>query len=116
MAAKTLKVTDNDFVLSNGRLEVLQGADAMTQILENRLKMHLGEWFLSPSLGIDWLGFFNQKFLLEKRLRVIIREALFADSRVTKVSKLDIDFNKATRIISGDFTCETTEGVVTGSI
>ena len=75
---KTLKVFQNDFVVSpTGGLETLTGIDALVQIIENRLKLWLNEWFETSESGIDYLGLFNQKVFLEKRARIIFKNAIF---------------------------------------
>ena len=110
MGVKTLKVVDNDFVYTNGRLEVLTGLDALAQITENRLKLWLGEWFLSPDAGIDYLGLFNQKFFLEKRFALVITNQVLADIRIKKIINLEIDLNRSTREISITLNLEADEG------
>lgn len=112
---KTLKVVNNDFVLESGRLVWLEGADALAQIVRNVLALFLGEWFIAPNNGIDWLGIFNQGRFLKPRIVAIIRQNLLRRKEILKIAKLEIDFNRATREMTINFSCETTEGLLAGS-
>jgi len=116
MGIKTLKVVNNDFSFVDDGLETLTGADALAQIIKNRLSMWLGEWFVTPLSGIDYLGLFNQSVFLEDRARVIFRNAILADTRITQITKMDIELNKTTRELTVDFVAESTEGLISGSV
>jgi len=117
MGIKVLKVQDNDFVLDGeGGLETLTGIDALTQIIKFRLSMFLGEWFYTPNSGFDWLGLLNQRTFLEKRARLLIRNAILADTRVLKINSIDVSYNNSNRTITIDFEAETTEGLLSGSV
>jgi len=116
MGIKTLKTVANDFSFVDDGLEVLTGADALAQIIKNRLAMWFGEWFVTPESGIDYLGLFNQSTFLEDRARIIFTNAILADSRITKITKMDIELNKSTRELTVDFVAESTEGLIAGSV
>jgi len=115
MGIKTLKVVNNDFSFVDDGLEVLTGADALAQIIGNRLAMWLGEWFATPLSGIDYLGLFNQSTFLEDRARIIFTNAILADSRITKITKMDIVLT-SDRELTVDFVAESTEGLIAGSV
>jgi len=116
MGIKSLKTVNNDFSFVDDGLEVLTGADALAQIIKNRLAMWLGEWFVTPNSGIDYLGLFNQSTFLEDRARIIFTNSILADSRITKITKMDIELNKSTRELTVDFVAESTEGLIAGSV
>jgi hypothetical protein len=105
MGVRTLKVVNNDFVFANDRLTQISGIEALTQIVGNRLKLWLGEWFAAVDSGIDYLGIFNlsKNTPIEKRVRIIFRQAILADPRVEKLEEMTIDLNKSTREITIDF-------------
>lgn len=116
MGIKTLKVVNNDFSFVDSGLEVLTGADALAQIIKNRLSMWLGEWFPAPLSGIDYLGLFNQNVFLEERARIIFTNAILADSRITKITKMEIELDNETRELTVDFVAESTEGLIAGTV
>ena len=116
MGIKTLKVIVGDFSFVNGGFEVIEGVDALAQIINNRLSLWLGEWFVVPFAGVDYLGLFNQKTFLEDRARIVFKNAILADPRITKLTKFDITFDQSIRTFSIDFVAESTEGLITGGI
>ena len=73
-----------------------------TVIFANRLKLWLGEWSLAPNSGVDWLGLMNQSNAVDpvRRIEAALRDAILADSRITKISSMDISFDRSTRTIS----------------
>ncbi len=61
---KTLKIENNDFVLSEEsfRWEMIEGDETIRQRISHRLKMFANEWFLDTSQGVDWFGIFEKPF------------------------------------------------------
>lgn len=116
MGISTLKVVNNDFVFENERLTQITELDALTQIIRNRLKMWLGEWFANEEAGIDYFGLFNQdkKLSIEKRARLIFKKAILADTRILKIKKMDITFNN--RSLTINFWALAKDGEVTASV
>lgn len=99
---KTLDIENNDLVYENGNLVMATGIDAIKIIMANRLKLWLGEWSLAPNSGVDWLGLMNQSNAVDpvRRIEAALRDAILADSRITKISSMDISFDRSTRTIS----------------
>jgi len=118
MGVRTLKVVDNDFVFENDRLTQITGLDALAQIIGNRLKLWLNEWFAALDSGVDWFGLFNlsKNTPIEKRARIIIRQAILADSRIDKIETLDLTFNNSSRELTVDFTAIEDEEEITGTV
>jgi hypothetical protein len=113
---KTLKVVDGDYVYESGRLVWLTGVEALAQILRNRVALFLGEWFAEPTAGVDWFTLLEQKAFPEKRIQKAVRAAIAADPRVTRVVSVTSEFSRSTRTVSIEFSCETTEGLVSSEV
>jgi len=45
---------DGDLLVTNNRLTLTTGAEAVKQHLQSRLRTFLGEWFLDTSIGVPW--------------------------------------------------------------
>lgn len=118
MGVRTLKVTNKDFDFTDGRLTQLTGIDALVQIVKNRLTLWKGENFCMADSGIDYLNLFNlnKNISIEKRARKIFRDAILADSRVTKLKTLIITFDNSTRKLTVTFSAETTAGLMADTI
>ena len=88
---KTLKLYDGDLVLnaSSTRWEVLEDADALTQRLNNRLKLFAGDWFLDDTEGVDWFQVFEKPFS-KTYLKSEVYRILMEDEEVSSVEKIDI--------------------------
>jgi len=113
----TLKIENNDLVLTNGQLQTVSGIDALVTIINNRIKLWLGEFDLAPTSGIDYLGLFNQKkIFMEERLRKLIRDAILADTHITKIKSLEVSLDNGTREVTGTFEAETDYGLINGVI
>lgn len=113
---KTIKIENNDFVLTNGQIETIDGAEALQQNLKNRVKLWLGEFEIEPDSGIDYINLLNQDNLLEERLRIAIRNAISAEEHILKINKLETTFDRSTREFIIEFICETELGLITGVI
>jgi hypothetical protein len=113
---RTLKITSNDLVLSGSDLIMLTNTDALAQVIENRLKLWLGEWFGALTSGIDYLTLFSEKQLLQEKARRIFRNAILADSRITNIKELEITYVNSTRSMTVRFVAESTVGLIAGSV
>lgn len=112
---RTFKVVDRDYVYEGGRLVVIEGVEALTQILRNRIALFLGEWFLAPTSGVDWFTLLEQKVFPEKRILRAVRDAILADPRVVRLISSTATLDRSSRTVSIEFSCETTEGLVSSS-
>lgn len=45
---------DGDLLVTNNSLTLTEGAEAVKQHLQSRLRTFLGEWFLDTSIGVPW--------------------------------------------------------------
>ncbi|TGK04169.1 hypothetical protein EHQ53_03205 [Leptospira langatensis] len=124
---KTLKIQGNDLAYvksqgpgdtnpSRGRLVMLEGIDALQQILGNRLKMFLGEWYLAPQEGVDWLGLIDQNFFFRPRFLAEVKKAILKEPNVIKILSLDANFDPKTRAVTIVFQVESSFGTLSGSV
>ena len=115
MKLRTIKITNNDWVIENGSTVVLEDKEALAQILCNRASLWLGEWFLDVKAGVDWLGLMDQKVLLKQRCNAMLRKAFLEDERVTGVMEISIDYNNLTAELSAEYEIQTIFGAISGS-
>jgi hypothetical protein len=105
-----------DIEIINGKTTMLYDADALTQILNNKLRTWLGEWFADTTVGIDYLGLFNQKTFLDRRFALLVRGILTDDARISSINSLEVAFDRTTRTISATFKATSIYGEVSGTI
>jgi len=109
---RTLKNTNNDLVIQSGRLVWVEGIEALKQIIENRISLGLGEWFLATSEGVDWLGLLNQKVFFQERAIVQIKTAIKKEPAVLNIDFITASFSRSERMISISFQLKTTYGLL----
>jgi hypothetical protein len=116
-----LQLTDGDLVWSNGALvQITDHLDSIRQLIECRLSMALGTWFLDPDDGLDIYG----KILGKPRSESDVRQALGA--RITEtpgvktLKSMSVSLDNSTRALTVAFvaqadtpTSEEISGVVT---
>lgn len=109
---RTLKNTNNDLVIQSGRLVWVEGIEALKQIIENRISLGLGEWFLATSEGVDWLGLLNQKVFFQERAIAQIKTAIKKEPAVLNIDFITASFSRSERMISISFQLKTTYGLL----
>lgn len=116
-AVRTIEINrEGDPVYENGRFVYLEGIEAVRQILENGIMLRLGEWFLEPLEGINWLKIFSEKPARVSTARNLISKFLNASDFVLRVIKLEVDIGRTTRILSVTFEAQTIAGLVNGEV
>ena len=112
----TFSIHNNDLVFADRTLKDLTGVDALAEVIEARLKLWKGEWFLSPDSGVDYMTLFESKQLLQEKARKALKDAITADLRVLRLKELNVTYDNTTRTMTGYFNAETTEGLLEGTI
>lgn len=96
----------NDLDLSTGDLRFVTGADAVAQHLLVRLRLFHGEWFYDLRVGIPY---YEQILLKNPNLVAItgiFRQAIASTPGVDELQRIDLDFDRAARTLSLDFTAQ----------
>jgi len=112
----TLKILNGDLVFEDQTLTELEDLNALTQIIQNRLKLWKGEWFGAVDSGVDYFSLFQEKQLLQQKARKAFRDAILADSRIIKINEIDIQYDNATRTMTCEFAAESSEGLIEGTV
>ena len=113
---KTLKMIDGDTVIENGGTVYIEKKEAVRQRLMNKLRLDKGSWFLNKEIGFPWFEIYNNKSVAERLIRSNAEDILKADPEVTKLTSLEISFDRAERKIKISFEVNTIYGTVEGSL
>jgi hypothetical protein len=99
---------DGDLELGpDGDLQFTTGPDAVRQLLQHRLNLIKGEWFLDLDAGVPYFeregvsadqALLGQTFDRQKALRAFAQE-ISACPGVTGIVSLEVDFDPATRVM-----------------
>lgn len=85
----------------NGDIARTSGVGAVVQAVRQAVRMHLGEWFLDTSKGVDWFGvILGQKDPDIAAIRAILRVTLLGVVGVRDVVSVSIDLDNVARAFS----------------
>ena len=107
-----LKYT-NDLLISNGDLEIVEGAHEVGQQIEDRLKTFKGEWFLDLSFGPDY-----RKDILLKNPRLSIIAAVLKREilKSADVTFKEFETSFSDRKLTISYALKTTDESITSEI
>jgi hypothetical protein len=86
--------------------------DALKQRIENGLRLQKGEWFLDPSLGVDWHGLRNSETVADRLLRYEIEKSVRRHDEVIDILTFKIETDRATRTTTVSLEILTRLGIV----
>lgn len=114
--ARDLKIdlATGELVIENGDFVLVRGPEAVRQALHIRLRFFLGEWFLDETAGVDWFSVLGHKFNAAA-VEALVRKALLETPGVAAVTRLDLDFDNATRVLSLAWSVTTAYGQLDGT-
>lgn len=101
-----------DLSIENGDMVLVDGVDAIKQLLSQRLKFFLGEWFLDLSKGIPYF----EKVLLKNPspivLDTIFKQQILSTPGVLGLEQFNIELDTARRTMSITLRAKTSQGIV----
>lgn len=105
----------NDWVLHQGRLKTVSGAEEKAQRIRSRLLTVRGSWFLDVRFGLDYFGVLWKKGVpLPVQAAHIKEEILKSCGPGDKISKFEFQFDGKTRKLSVQATVEQKDGTAIG--
>jgi hypothetical protein len=92
----------NDLQLQAGRLATVTATAEKAQRIRSRLLTVKGSWFLDTNYGLDYFGVIWVKTTpLAIKVAHVIETILLASDDGDQVTRFDIDFDTANRVLSG---------------
>lgn len=89
---KTLKVDDNNnFVLSQNRLQIIQDIDACEQDVKTRIKLCRGEDFNDTTKGIDYFNEALGQYTGENNIKEQLRDRILDSPEIETVTSLNLE-------------------------
>ena len=111
MRSLALDLVTGDLAVSAGRLTIVEGADAVRQRLQMRLRFWQGEWFADTAVGVPYLGFLGVKGA-EAFAESTLRAAITTCPGVLALERFTFSVNGATRRATVSFRALVTDGEV----
>lgn len=107
-----LHITSHDLrIARNGDLLLQDGADRVAQQVKVTLLTFLGEWFLDTSFGVPYLEDIMVKNPKWGAINAILRARIIDVPGVTRVTQLDLDFDRRERALTVVFSANTPYGL-----
>ena len=107
-------VNISDIVLTDdGDIMLIDNAERVAQQIVISLRFWLGEWFLDTSLGVPYLEYVLVKNPNINHVRQVIAEAIMQVTGVSRVDRLDFDYDAPNRALSVIYEVETDKGLIT---
>jgi hypothetical protein len=105
---------NGDFVFGHSMSDYLTENAAIALLLENRLMLWLGEWFLDISAGIDWPAILGSKPAALRLVEAEVRACASATEGVERIDNLQISIDHRTFTVDMYFeiTTEYSTGVI----
>lgn len=108
--------SDGDRVVVAGDYALADGAQAVKQGIECRLRLFRGEYWLDEQLGVDWLG----RILVRSPDALVVKaelsRAILSTPDVTRVSSTAYAEDRPARRATASFEAASTEGTVVGEV
>lgn len=89
-----------DISFTEGVLQLVTDADAISQRLQIRLGIWQGEWFRDITFGLPYEQAFFTKAPNLAAIEMSIRATILATPGITGVTSLDLDYQEANRYLS----------------
>lgn len=108
-----LSAKTHDLLIQDGDIVLIDNAERVAQQVKIKLKSFLSEWFLDTTYGVPYLEEILVKNPSLDHVRNILRQQILDVDDVSSVTSLTLNLDKQSRVLTVDFTCETTYGLVT---
>ena len=108
-----LNVDSWDLVFHNNDLMLIDNAERIGQQIKITLQFWFKEWFLDTTQGIPYLEHICVKNPNLQQIRQIFRNAIMSVDGVDSVTELPLSVNAKERILSVNYTANTSAGLLT---
>lgn len=105
---------NGDLDITGDTLTLTEGADAVRQHVQIRLKFFLGEWFLDRRIGVAWFETIFQKGVPLSLVRAILRKVIIRTPGIVSIVSFDLTVDPVTRKLQGSFEARLEDGIVDG--
>lgn len=105
-----------DLKITNNSLTLTTGLEAIRQHLQVRFQMFFGEWFLDTEVGVPWFQDVLQKQSSFTVVSEILKGVALDTPGILQLLKFNFDYVAATREITLEIQCLSTEGIIDFSL
>lgn len=109
-----LDTLTGDLLIENLEAYVVKGADRVRQQLYVKLNLWVGEWFLDTEFGTPYVDSILGKQISLNGAIAALKRSILSVTDVESISKMNFQFDRATRKLVIDFECKTPFGLIRG--
>lgn len=102
--------TLGDLDFSTANLRLITGSEEISQKLQCRYRMFLGEWFLDARLGVPWIQTIFVKGTSDSLVNSILRKVALTCPGVDKIDMFTVTKDNANRTMSLAFAATLSDG------
>lgn len=106
----TIDKFTHDLYMTGGDLTLVRDSAAIRQEVDIRLQFLLAEWFLDTTVGVPYLQTILVKAPNLAAVRTVLRDQILLCVGIRSITRLDLDFNRSTRILSVTWSATTDLG------
>ncbi len=108
---RDLLFVNSDLVLTSD-VNATYGTNPILQDILTRLRFFLGEWYLDNTQGIPWYQRILVKNPNQSDIDAIFQNCIAGTPGVDQLTSYSFTVNRATRVLTVNFSCLTTLGTV----
>lgn len=102
---------NNDIQIDNNNLTLIGGREEIAQVLRQRLRVFLGEWFLDTREGIDYYGDILKKAPDPGQVNALFKNEILTSPGVIELIEFNLDI--VGRQLTLAFSARTKDGIIT---
>ena len=103
---------DGDIYLVNNRLDFINGADEVVQLLRQRLRTFLAEWFLDTTIGVPYFQEIFKKNPSPVSVEAAFKNEILNTPGVLELSEFELDIDTASRHLTVTGRAVVTDGII----
>lgn len=108
--------TTGQIDVNSRSLLVVENADALKEIIQQKYSMFLGEYFLDQRRGVPYYENILIKQFNAQNVETILKRVLYDIEDVYGINSFELDFSNSNRSLSVSFECSTKFGDITDEV
>lgn len=112
----SFKILNDDIVIDgNGNIELIDGIDEVLQCVDRALTTNLGEFFLSPTHGLDYAIIKRKGYSIDDIKSAVI-SCILQEERISSVDSVNVEVDDRDRTVDIRFTATIDNEQVAGEV
>lgn len=103
---------DGDIYVAKNTLTFINGGDEVVQLLRQRLKTFLGEWFLDTRMGVPYFQEIFKKNPSPIAVEAAFKNVILATPGVLELSEFSLDIDSSLRELTVTLKAVGTDGII----